>query len=155
MTGGWYMNKYIGCKLVEADEMCLGYYNNIRGWVIPENEDPKKEGYKIIYPDGYVSWSPKEIFEAAYMPLTDESKITISEAMSFVKKIEIAKLGDKTTIVKAELVNGFVIVESSSCVDPNNYNEEIGTSICLKKIDNKIWELLGFLLQTAKNGVCK
>ena len=24
------------------------------------------DGYKVYYPDGYVSWSPKETFEKAY-----------------------------------------------------------------------------------------
>lgn len=25
-------------------------------------------GYRVTYPDGYVSWSPKDVFEAAYRP---------------------------------------------------------------------------------------
>lgn len=53
----------------------------------------------------------------------------------------------KTTIVSAKLPNGFVIVESSSCVDPANYDEKIGRDICRKKIVNKIWELEGYKLQ--------
>lgn len=43
--------------------------------------------------------------------------------------------------------NGFVIRESTTCVDPANYSEEIGKQICLGRIENKIWEYLGFLLQ--------
>lgn len=61
--------------------------------------------------------------------------------------VESARLGDKTTVVSATLPNGFVIVESSSCVDPVNYDHEIGVEICLKRIEDKIWELEGYLLQ--------
>jgi hypothetical protein len=28
----------------------------------------------IIYPDGYVSWSPKEVFEAAYREISVDEK---------------------------------------------------------------------------------
>lgn len=54
---------------------------------------------------------------------------------------------DKTTIVVAILPSGFTIVESSSCVDPANYNEAIGSEICKKRIENKVWELEGYVLQ--------
>lgn len=54
---------------------------------------------------------------------------------------------DKTTVVYMRLPNGFVIVESSSCVDPANYDEEIGIDICMDKIEDKIWELEGYRLQ--------
>ena len=53
----------------------------------------------------------------------------------------------KTTIVSAKLPNGFIITESSSCVDPANYDEEIGAKICKDRIKNKIWELEGYKLQ--------
>ncbi|MSS89687.1 hypothetical protein FYJ45_27295, partial [Eisenbergiella tayi] len=34
-----------------------------------------------------------------------------------------------------------------------NYSEELGAEICMGKIKDKIWELLGFLLQTAWHGI--
>ena len=43
-------------------------------------------------------------------------------------------------------------VESSSCVDSKNYSEADGYDICMGKIKDKIWMLLGFLLQTAWHG---
>lgn len=55
----------------------------------------------------------------------------------------------KCTVVTAELPNGFIIVEHSACVDPANYNEELGKEICLGRIKNKIWELEGYRLQCA------
>lgn len=54
---------------------------------------------------------------------------------------------DKCTIVSCRLPNGFVIVESSACVSPENYDEEAGIDICLSKIMDKLWELEGYRLQ--------
>jgi hypothetical protein len=148
------VKKYIGFKTLQAEPMNLGEYNLFRGWQIPADEDPKKDGYKVAYSDGYVSWSPKEIFEKSYMQESENNTITQENVDSFLKNYQVITLDDnKTTVVKAELVNGFTIVESSSCVDPANYDEQIGSEICLNRIKNKVWELLGFLLQTANNGV--
>lgn len=61
--------------------------------------------------------------------------------------IAVTTAFDKCTIVACKLPNGFVIVESSSCVDPDNYDEDMGVDICMKNIEKKLWELEGYLLQ--------
>ena len=61
------MIEYIGTEIVKAEPMTLGDYNNYRDWTIPEDEDPEREGYLVEQPNGYVSWSPKEIFEEYYV----------------------------------------------------------------------------------------
>lgn len=66
-------------------------------------------------------------------------------ANTFVK---VEKYGDKTTVLMATLPNGFVIVESSSCVDPVNFDMSIGEQICMDKLVDKIWELEGYRLQS-------
>lgn len=153
------MKKYIGCKLLEAKPMTRGDYNTFRGWTIPENENPEDEGYLVEYPDGYISWSPKQIFEKAYLQVDDNkdlpSGVSIGPDMvdDFIAYYETHTMGEATTVVRCVLRNGFVIVESSSCVDPANYSEKMGEEICLNNIKDKIWELLGFLLQTAWHGV--
>ena len=53
----------------------------------------------------------------------------------------------KHMILIAKLENGFVIETSSGCVDPKNFDEEIGEKICTKKLEDKIWELEGYALQ--------
>jgi hypothetical protein len=153
------VKNYIGFKVVKAEPMNLGDYNKFRGWTIPANENPEKEGYKIVYPDGYVSWSPKEIFDQAYLEVDPnpklKSEVSVSPKMvdEFIKEVHTSTLGEKTTLVRVVLVNGFEIIEASACVDPANYDEKMGEQICLKKIKDKIWGYLGFLLQTAVNGV--
>lgn len=62
------LKQYVGTKVLNAKPMNLGDYNEERGWTIPDNEDPKAEGYFVQYEDGYQSWSPKAAFEAAYQP---------------------------------------------------------------------------------------
>lgn len=61
--------------------------------------------------------------------------------------IAVTTAFDKCTIVACKLPNGFVIVESSSCVDPANYDEDMGVDICMKNIERKLWELEGYKLQ--------
>lgn len=61
--------------------------------------------------------------------------------------IAVTTAFDKCTIVACKMPNGFVIVESSSCVDPANYDEDMGVDICMKNIEKKLWELEGYLLQ--------
>lgn len=90
------MLKYIGTKILKAGPMTLGAYNIYRGWPLPSNENPDNEGYLVEYQDGgepnddrhegYISWSPKNVFESAYCK---------SGGMSFGHAIELAKLGFK------------------------------------------------------------
>lgn len=149
------MKKYLGVKLIEAEPMSLGDYNDFKGWVIPPDEDPKSEGYKVKYSDDYISWSPKEEFEKYYFPLADPEgkKIIEEDVIKMVKGQEAVRWGEKTTSVYVTLRNGFVISESSSCVDADNFDMIIGADICINKIKNKVWELLGFLLQCGRNGL--
>lgn len=53
----------------------------------------------------------------------------------------------KCLILSCKLKNGFVITESSACVDPKNFDAKIGVQICKERIKNKIWELEGYRLQ--------
>ena len=78
--------KYIRMHQVEAEPMTRGDYNKHRGWEIPANENPADEGYKVTYPDGYISWCPKAQFEAAGRPC---------DGMTFGMAIEAMKRGKK------------------------------------------------------------
>ena len=57
------------------------------------------------------------------------------------------EFGKPVTYVTVQMLNGFTIRESTTCVDPENYSEEIGKEICLKKIEDRVWFLLGYSLQ--------
>ena len=153
------MKHFIGTKLIEAKQMNLGDYNKYRGWQIPENENPNKEGYLVKYSDSYISWSPKDVFEKSYLQVEDNenlpSGVSVGQQMvdDFIVDYDVFTKQDKITIVIATLKNGFTIVESSACVDPKNYDEKIGAEICKERIKNQVWNYLGFLLQTAWKGI--
>ncbi|MEO1399693.1 MAG: Gp49 family protein [Cyanobacteria bacterium J06635_1] len=127
----------------------------VLGW--PEEKEGQP-GYAVQYADGYISWSPKDTFEAAYLPMGQEGDGTlVTQQMvdAFIKSVEYQTIGEKNTVVRAVLVNGFEIIESSACVDPKNYDEILGLQLCLNKIKQKVWLLLGFTLQWAAGGLSK
>ena len=62
-------------------------------------------------------------------------------------EVGVATVHEKCTMVSVKLKNGFIITESSACVDPNNYDVETGFNICMDHIANKLWELEGYALQ--------
>lgn len=35
------------------------------------------QGYLVVYPDGYKSWSPKHVFEESYRMVSDKEKESI------------------------------------------------------------------------------
>ncbi len=83
-----------------------------------------------------------------------KNTITQEEIKNLVDtaKIEVHTCFGKCTVVSVQLENGFVLTESSACVDTANYNEQIGVEICLQRIKNKLWELEGYCLQKKLKG---
>lgn len=82
--------------------------------------------------------------------MSNQNTVTPEQVEKIMEQseIEVVTLYDKCTIVTCKLPSGFIIVESSACVDPANYSEEMGKKICLDRITNKIWELEGYVLQS-------
>ena len=74
----------------------------------------KADGYRIIYPDGYESWSPKDVFEASYRE---------TSGMSFGLAIEAAKMGKK--IARSGWNGKNQYVELASCISYKNSAGEI------------------------------
>lgn len=152
------MKQYIGTKLIEAEPATRG--ECYKGPNMLSAEAAAQDGYRVRYSDSYESWSPKAIFEKAYLPLDTNPNLktnapSISQQMvdDFIASHETMTLGGKCTVVRAVLRNGFAIVESSECVSAENYDEKMGEEICMEHIKNKVWMLLGFLLATAVGGV--
>jgi len=67
---------YEGTKRLYATPMNRGDYNAYRGWEVPADENHADDGYLVEYVDGgkpndqrhagYISWSPKDVFERSY-----------------------------------------------------------------------------------------
>ena len=151
------MNKYIGTKLIEAEKATLAEAQALKTGACDTIEEARKRFGGSD--DGYISWSPKDVFEKSYMQVQENPKlisgVSIGEHMvnDFISYIETSTVGYKTTMVRCVLRNGFEIIETSACVDARNYDQKLGEEICMKKIKDKIWYLLGFLLQTAWHGI--
>ena len=96
--------RHIGTKIVIALAMTRAAYNEYRGWSLPANEDGSDEGYLVEYTDGgkpnvaghagYVSWSPKEQFDAAYRA---------TNGMPFGLAVEALKKGARVARAAATL----------------------------------------------------
>ena len=90
------MKKFIGTKVVTATPMNRQQYNDYRDWPLPDDENGADEGYLVEYTDGgkpnhpnhtgYISWSPKEQFDAAYRP---------TDGLTFGLAIEALKRGER------------------------------------------------------------
>lgn len=49
------------------------------------------------------------------------------------------------TIVAMTLPNGYTIVESSGCIDPDEYDHDLGVKLCKAALERKVWQLEGYL----------
>ena len=54
----------------------------------------------------------------------------------------------KCLVTKAVLPNGFIIVTSSGCVDPRNFDINIGRECNVRYVTDKVWEMEGYKLTT-------
>ena len=95
------MKKYIGTKMVEAKPM-ISCFND--------------DGYMVKHEDGYESWSPASVFNAAYRRI---------DSMTFGLAIEAMKKGLK---VQRKGWNGkgmFIYIQKGSVIPAVNINPEV------------------------------
>jgi hypothetical protein len=78
------MNRYIGSKIIHAEP--LAAINPVTG--------NAEEGYSVRYEDGYISWSPKAVFEKAYRPAVGMSFGMALEALK--TGLRVSRVGWKT-----------------------------------------------------------
>ena len=77
------MKTYTGTKTIKAIPTTRKEYCEYRGWELPEDENGDEEIYLVEYPvdpeskpnhenhEGYISMSPKHVFDKAYRPSGD------------------------------------------------------------------------------------
>lgn len=146
--------KAIGIKMVELQPMRASMALST-GYKIG-NAHPDDMGYEVTYPDGYKSWTPRNVADNAYFPLSENNngtKILKEDVEKFITDVEVMTVGEKTTVVNAHTLTGFDTVRHSSCVDPKNYSEELGKQYAMEEVVNSLWSHLGFVLQWAKYGL--
>lgn len=92
---------YIGTKVIHAAPMTRQQYNDLRGWILPVGENGDDEGFLVEYTDGgasnmvdftgYVSWSPRDVFEKAYTTGVVPEKTTHVDRMKAEQKALMIK----------------------------------------------------------------
>lgn len=77
------MKTYIGTKIVNAEPS--------DAWQRFGAHAPDSPGYKVVYLDGYISWSPKDTFEEVYREM---SGLTFGMAIEAMRKgCKVARAG--------------------------------------------------------------
>lgn len=141
------MKRYIGTKIIHAEPMMKGDYDIHRGYASPEDNISADEGYIVKYPDGYISWSPKAVFEEAYRECDN---MTFGLAIEALKKgFKVARkgwngknmwlylsAGSKVfyTDLKEETKKG---LRNNRCIDDNGY-VKINSHIDMSAADGSV-----------------
>jgi hypothetical protein len=134
--------KYIGVKILESAElMTRAKYVELRGWEMPKNEDPNEEVYLVEYEaneenkqnlsgyNGYVSMSPKDVFEKAYRPI---SGITFGLALEALSKgLKVTRRGWNGSNMWLMLIEGRTITDAKN----SPFVDKVGNLIIAPHID--------------------
>jgi len=178
------MNKleYIGIERVSAVLMNRQEYNDLRGWEVPADEDPTDEGFLVERLDGgsanhadfegYISWSPKEIFEATHQAqvstfssseddlATEEMvqerglnapRVPVGDLHDSVVNVDIlrhvTKSGKVLRFAVLDHENGFSVAgRPSAAVSVENDNNDVGVKVAIQNSMHDLWPLVGFKL---------
>jgi len=115
--------KYVGVKiLLSAVEMSRLQYVTFRGWELPEGEDPDERVYLVEYEPsadnkpnhkdykGYITMSPKNVFEEAYVELAEGwFGFHFEQAHEYRVQEEAKELTNKLTALHAMMGSGFFL----------------------------------------------
>ena len=110
------MKTYTGTKTLKATPMTKLEYNRYRGWPMPDTEDPNEPIYLVEYaveedtkpnhPDheGYISMSPKTVFEKYYRPADNfADRLRIEGDELSLKIVKLQNALTMNTVPEAEV----------------------------------------------------
>ena len=169
------MKNYTGTKTVNATPMTRLAYNELRNWNLPDDENGSDEGYLVEYTDGgkpnhadfdgYISWSPKEQFERAYVENTNTDmereiqskgktapRVTPADLQANIVDVETVKHVSVTgQVLRWAIIttrNGFAVTGDPSCaVSSENDDEQIGVAVAIENARRNLWSLMGYALK--------
>ena len=131
------MKDYIGVKVVAAEPMSRGAYNEYRGWKIPSDENPEDEGYHIRYSDGYESWCPK--YDEAYRRCDNMTFGIAIEALKKGKKVARAGWNGKGMFLYYVPVGAYApCTEIAASLVNENGLVEYGAYIAMKTAQGNV-----------------
>ena len=77
---------------------------------------------------------------------TPAPRVTAQDIEARIVGKEFARLTDTVTICNILLDNGYSVRGESACVNPENYDQEIGERIAYDNAFQCLWPVFGFLL---------
>lgn len=83
------------------------------------------------------------------------NKITEKHIKSLLDNAETQEVvfWNKELVVSFKLESGFTVLGRGVCVDPANFNLEVGRKVARENAENKLWELEGYRLQLILAGL--
>lgn len=128
--------KYTGIKNVDGTPMTRGAYNMYRGWTMPPDENPEDEGYLVEYevgennppnhPDhkGWISWSPKLVFEESYYQsdFSDTDFAAMSLQDMAIRIAALKDAGERLSAIKAATTKAYDYLTIS--ITPDKMEDE-------------------------------
>lgn len=73
-------------------------------------------------------------------------RVTKEHIEGQIKSTQWDRLGETVTVCTITLWNGYSVRGEAACVNPANYNAEIGQRVSYDDAFRKLWPLYGFLL---------
>lgn len=75
------------------------------------------------------------------------SKVTIASIDARIDAVSYHRIPNTTiTVCAIKMVNGFTVIGESACVNPADFNAELGKEYAYEKAFGQIWMLEGYLL---------
>lgn len=159
------MKKYFSTKKVSAEPMNrkeAEASNLVRDIQPPAS--PDEDGYRVVYPDGYESWSPAKSFEDGYKELTvhEATKLCLVTAVgkeltgngnkispTFIDDlvssgtVSYHKLSSTMRVCVITLASGHEVLGKAQVLDPANDEAAIGNRVAYSNAVNEVWCQVG------------
>ena len=75
------------------------------------------------------------------------ASVSLADIQARIAKVTYTVLAETTTTVcQLQMVNGYVVLGTSACVDPAKFNQALGEKYAYEDAINKCWPLEGYLL---------
>ena len=71
-------------------------------------------------------------------------KVTKEMIEGLIKEVKYTRINETMTHCQIVTDCGFAFTGESACIDPDNYNKEIGEKIAYENAYDKIWSHMGF-----------
>ena len=124
------MKQYIGVKIIKAKPGTMAEAQAIKShfpskMIKDSIQDKEPDGYIVEYADGYISWSPKDVFEEAYRPCDN---------MTFGLAIEAMKKGKKVARKGWNGKGMFIYIQDGNRVFTHNLRADAIRDYCMSRV---------------------